>query len=568
MMKDWNELISQPKYKMKVEKDVRIKMRDGVHLAADIYHPDAEGKFPALLSMSCYGKDIQKLPVPDYPTDPFLGNGGIEAGNSEYFVMRGYVHIIADSRGTGLSEGAYRVFTNKEQEDGYDLVEWIAGQPWCNGNVGMLGISYFGMIQYFVAAQNPPHLKAIFPADAATDHYRHIDYHGGILNLAFAFQWWEHVLAHTVSPPDLSADELKRMVEDLKKKEDIRSFPTAYILLMYPEKNPRAFDLLVHPYDGPFHWERSSYTKFEKITIPCHLLSRWTAMNVHLPGAFSAYNGIKTPGKNKKLMITIPESGVGFNRPWHENHDLILRWYDHWLKGIDTGMMKEPPIRIFVQGRNEWRYENEWPLARTKWTKFYLRENASLSESPPLSPHSPHSNEEPDHYTNKPGLKPGQLIPGVEYLTVPLREDIEITGPIAIYFYASLSDQDTDWMVVINDINLDGSEKVVSKGWLKASHRELDENKSKPYQPFHPHTRSVPIELGKIYEYAIDIKETSYVFKAGHRIHLKIKSQDAPWEGKGYDYAIHRHFTRSKETLHTIYHNSEYRSYLLLPIIS
>lgn len=561
-MKDWLSHLSQPKYRMKVEKDVRIPTRDGVQLAVDIYHPDTDGRFPALLSMSCYGKDIQKLPVPDYPTDPLLGNGGIESGDSDYFVKRGYVHIIADSRGTGLSGGAYRVLTAKEQEDGYDLVEWIANQPWCNGNVGMLGISYFAMTQYLVAAQKPPHLKAIFPCDAATDHYRHIDYHGGILNIAFAFQWWEHVLAHTVASSDLPADELKRRVEDLKKTEDVRSFPTAFIALMFPEKNPRLFDLLVHPYDGPFHWERSAYTKFERIDIPCHLMSRWTAYNVHLPGAFSAYGFIRTPPKNKKLLITIPESGVGFNRPWHEDHDTILRWYDHWLKGTDTGMMDEPPIRLLVQGTNEWRDENEWPLARTRWTKFYLREKGSLSEKPPVS------SEKPDRYANNPGVKPGQPIPGVEYLTSPFRENTEVTGPIALYFYASLSSEDSDWMVALSDIDLDGSERVVSRGWLKASHREMDESKSKPYQPFHPHTRSIAIDPGKIFEYAIDIRETSYVFKAGHRIRLKIKSQDAPWEGKGYDYAIHRHFTRSRETVHTIHHTSEYPSYLLLPIIS
>lgn len=558
-MQDWHELISQPQYKVKVTKDVRIKMRDGVHIAADIYHPDVEGKFPALLGLSCYGKDIQKLPVPDYPTNPLLGNGGIESGNSEYFVSRGYVHVIADSRGTGLSAGAFRVLTKEEQEDGHDIIEWIATQPWCNGNVGMLGMSYFAMIQYLVAAQKPPHLKAICPVDAATDLYRHFDYHGGIFNIGFPFQWWDHIPAHTIAPSDLSDDELKRIGEELKNNEDIRSFPTAYISLIFPEKNPRLFDLLVHPYDGPFYWERSPYIKFEKINIPCHIISRWTAYNVHLPGAFSAYCGLNTP--HKKLMITIPESGLGFNRPWHENHDIVLRWYDHWLKGIDTGIMDEPPINILVQGTNEWRYEYEWPLERTKWTKFYLREKGVLSETPPGS------NETPDSFTNKPGLKPGEPVPFIEYKTDPLSGDVEVTGPIALYFYASLDTQDADWMVVIQDIDVEGSEKVVSKGWLKASHRELDQGKSKPHQPFHPHTRSIPIEPGKIYEYAIDIKETSYVFKAGHRIQLKIKGQDAPWEGKTYDYSLFCHLPRSQETLYSIHHSSENRSYLLLPII-
>ncbi len=556
-IRDWHEFTSQPKYKVKVKKDVRIKTRDGVHLAADVYYPDVEGRFPALLSVSCYGKDIQKLPVPDVPINPLFGNGGIEAGDTDYFVSRGYVHVIADSRGTSYSEGTFRLLTSKEQEDGYDLIEWIAKQPWCDGNVGMLGMSYFAWMQYLFAAQNPPHLKAICPVDACTDYYRHLCYHGGIFNIGFPFQWWEHILANKVSPPDLPDSDLKRIVEELKNNEDIRSFPTAYIDLMYPEKNPHLFDLLVHPYDGPFYWERSAYTKFKKINIPCHIISRWTAYDIHLPGAFNAYCGIDAPVK--KLMMVVPKSGAGFGRPWRENQDAILRWYDHWLKGIDTGMMNEPPIYMLVQGTNKWRYENEWPLARTKWTKYYLRENGELSEK------FPGSMEAPESFTNRPTLKPGEIVPSLKFTTNPLAKNTEVTGPMALYFYASLSAEDANWMVVINDIDIDGSERLVSKGWLKASHRELDESKSKPYQPFHPHTSSALVKPGKIYEYAIDIRETSYVFKAGHRIQLRVKGQDSQWEGKTY--VLHCHLPRSLEIVHTIYHNSEFQSYLLLPII-
>jgi len=558
MSADWHELVSQPKYKVKVKKNVTIPMRDGIHLAADIYYPDADGKFPALLGISPYGKEVQKLPIRDFPTDTKLQNGGIESGNTEYFVSRGYVHIIADCRGTGHSEGVYGVFTKKEFEDGYDLIEWIAHQPWCNGNVGMLGMSYFAMIQYGVAAQNPPHLKAIFPHDGAADMYRHWAYHGGILTLGFFQHWWSSVLANAVEPSDISTAELSKIVEDLKNNQDIRGFPYAYVALTLREKNPHLFDVLMHPYDGPFYWERSGYTKFSKINIPSYLLSRWTAWAIHLPGAFGAYREINAP---KKLMITIPESGVGFNRPWHENHDIILRWYDHWLKGIDTDIMDEPPIRILVQGINQWRYENEWPLARTKWTKFYLRGNGLLTEA------APGTGEKPDSFTNMPWLKPREEVPPIKYTTTSLTEDVEVTGPSALYLYASLDTEDTDWMVEIRDVDTSGTEKLVSMGWLKASHREIDDSKSLPYQPFHPHTGSIPIKPGEIYEYAIEIRETSMVFKAGHKIQLVIKGQDAPWEGKEYFRDVFWHLPRRKETQHTIYHTPEYPSYLLLPII-
>ena len=559
MTKDWRELVSRPQFRVKAEKDVLVGMRDGVRIAVDIYRPDASIQVPALLGYSPYGKDVQKLPIFEFPTDRDLGNGGIEAGDTEYFVSRGYAHVIADSRGTGASQGSYGVFTRKEQEDGYDLVEWIAKQPWCNGNVGMLGMSYFGMIQLLVAAQKPPHLRAIFPIDAATDMYRHWAYHGGILHLSFLATWWDSSLVvNSAEPADLPAAELKAIVENLLEHPDIRSHPRLYKTLRWPQKNPHLFDVLVHPLDGPYYWERSACTKFGKIELPCYLLSRWSAQYIHLPGAFSAFEHIAAP---KKLMITVPESGVGFSRPWHENHDIVLRWYDHWLKGIDTGVMDDPPIRILVQGTNQWRYENEWPLARTRWTRLHLGVQGSLRGE------SPGWNERPDRFSNAAGLQPGGKLPSLRYATASLAQDMEVTGPIALVLYASISTADTNWIVEINDVDPEGSEKRVSIGWLKATHRELDESRSKPYKPFHPHTGSIPVEPGKIYEYSIEICDTSWVFKAGHRIQLVIKAQDAPWEGTSYIYRLSNHLAASRETRHTVHHTPEYPSHLLLPVI-
>jgi len=565
MTVDWRDLISQPEYKVKVEKDVFIRMRDGTRIAADIYRPDAEGEFPALLSTSCYGKGIQKLPIPKgTPIDFRIGNAGIEAGNSEYFVTRGYVHVITDSRGTGYSEGGYRYLSTKEQEDGYDLVEWIAEQSWCTGNVGMLGMSYFAMLQYLVAAQQPPHLKAIFPFEGTTDIYRAFGYHGGIFDFGFFFQWWHHIPAHTMEPLETADAELRKRIAAAKDNRDIQGNANVFISLEWPDKNPIMFDHAIHPHDGPYYWERSAYTKFDKITVPIYCLSRWTTWLFHLPGAFSAYQGINAP---KKLTIGLPEAGekekyqFSVGRPWNEGHDVILRWYDHWLKGVDTGLMDEPPISLFIQGTGKWRYENEWPLARTRWTKLYLREDGKLSEAPAAS------SEETDVFINLPALKPRQKVPAVEYITEPMTQDLEITGPLALYFNASLDNQDANWMAELFDVSPDGSRRLVTLGWLKASHRELDEARTKPYQPFHPHTRNLSVEPGKIYEYAMEIRETSNVFKAGHRMQLIIKGQDSPYEGPEHFREIHYHLLNMEETRHTIYHTPQYQSYLLLPVI-
>jgi uncharacterized protein len=558
-MSDWHARLSPPQYRMKVEKNVRVTMRDGVRLCVDIYRPDAAGPFPALLGTSPYSKEVQKLPVYEYPTDRELGNGGIEAGDTEYFVSRGYVHVIADARGTGYSEGAYRVFSMKEQQDGYDLIEWIGGQSWCNGNVGMIGSSYFAMIQLLVAAQQPPHLKAIFPVDSTTDLYRHWAYHGGILHSSFLSTWWEgSLVAHSAEPTDLPDEELKRIVAAQKENPDLKCNPRMWKALEFPWTNPHLFDVLTHPFDGPYYWERSARTKLDRIRIPTFLIGRWQATYIHLQGAFQSYAGIDAP---RRLMMVNPESGVGFNRPWHENHDLVLRWYEHWLKGNDTGVMDEAPIRIYVQGSNRYRDENEWPLARTKWTKLYLGVNGSLTFE------EPGWNEKPDSFTNAFPLMPGQKVPALRYATAPLNDDMEITGPLALYLYASITATDTNWICELEDLAPDGKTTRAAIGWLRASHREVDEAQSKPYQPHHPHTRALPVTPGKVELYAIDFREMCWAFKVGHRIQLLVKAQDAPWEGTSYIYRISLHLQPGKEVQHAIRHNPEYPSHLLVPAI-
>jgi len=357
-----------------------------------------------------------------------------------------------------------------------------------------------------------------------------------------------------MSKDEFSPKEYERKCQELRDDYAIQTYPYLYKLTICPEYNPLLLDMLLHPFDGPFYWERSAHTKLDRIKIPTYCLSRWSAWAIHLPGAFDAFGHINAP---KKLTITETPWEGGFGRPWYENHDLVLRWYDHWLKGNDTGVMDEPPIRIFVKGTNEWRYEEEWPLKRTQWTKFFLRQGGMLSQVPP----EPH--ERPDSFVNDPWQSPGEKSSCVTFATTPLKEDVEVTGPSALYFFAALSTEDANWFVNLWDIASDGSRTLVTKGWLKASHRELDEKKSRPYQPYHKHLRKLPIKPDEVYEYAIDIRDTSYVFKAGHRIQLLFKGQDSPWE----DFFIWYHINNMNETKHSINHDSRYPSYLLLPVI-
>jgi hypothetical protein len=557
-IENWMKKLSKAQYVIKDERDVKVPMRDGVKLAVNIFRPDADGEFPALLSMSPYGKEIQTLPEPEAPYHWFHGSAGVEAGDTKFWVSRGYAHVIADVRGSGTSEGEFVNAGKKEQEDGYDLVEWIAEQPWCNGNVGMIGMSYFAVIQLLVAGQQPPHLKALFVCEGSTDLYRQLAYHGGILDIGFFIIWNPLLSVHTyemTSRKILPSEDLSQWIEYWKKNRDLQFHPGCYGTLICPERNPPLFDLLMHPYDAPYYWERSPYTVFEKIHVPVYLLSRWNGWSIHLPGAFSAYTGIKAP---KKLKIFNTPDLRGPARPWRENHDVALRWYDYWLKGIDTGIMDEPPIEILVRGVDKVRHEHEWPLARTKWAKFYLRDGGRLTKDPPTE------SESFNTFINNTYWQFGE-VPCLKYTTAQFESNVEVTGPIVLYMHAAINSPDANWMIVMKDIGPDDSEEIVTKGWLKASHREIDEKRSTPYKPYHPHRKSVPVEPGRIYEYAIEIRETSYVFKRGHALQLIIKGEDTPYEDVAS--VSYYHLPKAEKTEHSIYHDKNYRSHLMLPIV-
>jgi predicted acyl esterase len=333
---------------------------------------------------------------------------------------------------------------------------------------------------------------------------------------------------------------------------EVRHSPYLHIQLKYPRKNPLLFSWLLEPFDGPFYWERSPYRMFDRIKIPTFLATRWTSWAVHLAGAFEAYKGIDAP---KKLLLMETESRLGPLRPWADHQDLILRWYDHWLKGNDTGFMDEPPIRLLIKGKNEYRDEQEWPLARTKWTKLYLGPNGTLALSRADSDGS-------GSFKNDPDLPPNQHAPGITFASALFDAATEMTGPVALYLHARLDQPDATWIVTVRDVGPDGTSRTVTKGWLRASQRELDVEKSRPYQPYQKHARRETLEPGRSYEFAIEIRETSNVFVPGHRIALDIKGQDTTAEDP-----IWVHTCNAIPTTHTVQFGGKFDSYLLLPVI-
>jgi len=521
---------------IKLEENVYITMRDGIKLAIDVYKPEADGCYPVLLGSAPYRKEAQAgSPLKGYHS---------EVCDPSFYVPRGYVIVVASSRGTGMSQGQYNFYDIEEQRDGYDLVEGIAQQPWCDGNIGMIGGSYFGKSQYYTAAQRPPHLKCITPFGASIDLYRDLVYHSGgcFFGPGFMNAWAAEVTSDCLWPGPIEGK--------LPPMNMIHEFQANYL-------------------DGPWYWERSPYTTLGEIEVPVlHIASASSWLNCR--GQLTGYSLIKS---TQKLVVGPPNYVASYSRLFWENkliNEYVLRWLDYWLKGIDTGIIDEPPVVIYDRGSDEWRYENEYPLARTKWTKFYLHSNPAHPVEPPqglISLEEPAEHEEPDTYKT-PRVRGGSDMnrPVLAYVTSPLDKDLKLHGPLSVTLYGSTATENTAplaWFVKVGDVAPDGTVTLITKGNIKASYREIDESKSKPGKPWHPFRKQVYVEPNKIYDYQMEIQPIFHTFKAGHKIWLQIASDDPQFRLNN----IHDSVMGPVPAENTIHHDKAHPSHLLLPVI-
>ena len=569
---------SHPVHEVRIERNVYAPMRDGTKLAVDLYLPDTSGRFPALLSMHPYCKATEDtLPLAAQLRRFSVEYAGVEAGDHFFWPARGYVHAIADVRGCGNSEGTYHgLFSPQEQQDGYDLVEWVAAQEWCDGNVGMIGISYLAIIQYLVAAQQPPHLRAIFPHDGWGDLYRDIMYHGGIPTV-----FWHVLGGYIAANRAVSAAQEMYDETDLTRTADAlladaatsyAKNPVVITALRTPQARPISFDTLVQPEDGPYWRERSPVHHMHKIKVPTYLGAEMHAYPtaMHLPGVSWGWDRIAAP--KKVAFRPTPPSG-GLDRPFYEFHDEMLRWFDHWLKGFETGIMDEPAVKIWVRGRDEYRFAEEWPLLSiTEWSRFYLREGGRLTrEEPQVGEQNSKFHYEPVLPSVINPYPLGQPNECLTYVTEPFERDTEVTGPLALYLSAALSSTDGHFVIAVKEVASDGAEHPLSRGWLRASHRALDPSQSAEWRPFHPHDRSEPLTPGGQYEFAIEIQPLANLFRQGTRLKLEI------WPGDHvdlteYDWTMFwgacHHIPYGKPVDYDVFHAPEAPSYLLLPIIS
>ena len=560
-----NPNVSQPRdYALIVEKDVQVPLRDGTLLCADVFRPECGSeRVPVIINITIYQKDKLWHPPADLEeeSNPHLA---FETPNPLWWCPRGYALVRLDSRGSGKSLGQSEPSSYQEALDFYDAIEWIAKQPWCSGKVGTLGISYLASSQWRVAGLQPPSLKAIMPWEGRADQYRDQAYHGGIFAVGFVSSLFAIEMAH-------------------------------HLLGEPRSHNPDAFNnnLLWHYMRNDLdseYWRLCS-ARWERITVPLYSAGNWSGFALHLRGNTEGY--MNAASRHKKLRI---HTGTHIH-PFHSAEGRMdqLRWFDYWLKDIDTAIMDEPPVKLEIRtgGSHQpyaFRYENEWPLARTCWTKMYLRIDRTPSTDPAAVEGqlvtTPPQHEEQATYSatgvSKPGEASSPLLAlggwpgprtGVSFETAPLTEDTEITGPVVLVLWVSSSSKDMDIFATLRNIGPDGEDLwevgqhhqpvPVTKGWLRASHRKLDSGRSLPCRPYHAHNERWWLKPGEIVECQVEIWPTCMVFRKGHRLRLDIQPRD----GVGSAPYTHYHADYNAGAKNTIYAGAGTASYLLLPVI-
>lgn len=556
---------SQPRdWKLIVEKDVKVPLRDGTLLYADIFRPDTDEPVPVIFNTSVYQKDKLWVPPADLEekANPYMN---WETVNPEWWCPRGYACMRVDSRGAGKSPGKSEPSSYQEGLDTYDAIEWVAKQPWCSGKVGMMGISYHAASQWRAANLNPPSLKCIMPWEGRADQYRDQAYHGGIFALGFIGNWWLTHTAHHLLGRPRSAN------------------PDAF-------HNDMMWNYMRNDLDSEY-W-RSCSAQWDRITVPLYSVGNWGGFSMHLRGNTEGY--MCAASRHKKLRI---HTGTHFH-PFHSEEGRMdqLRWLDYWLKGLDTGIMDDPPVKLEIRtgGSTQpyaFRYEHEWPLARTQWTKLHL----AIEREPTGDEHGVEG-----ELVDKPAAQAAQLTysasgatkagvasgsslatthgntgrTGASFVTPPLERDTEVTGPIVLNLWVSSTSEDMDIFATLRNIDPDGKDvcevgqhgqavPCVTKGWLRASHRKLDPKKSLPYRPYHAHDERLWLTPGEPVECQVEIWPTSMVFRKGHRIRLDVQPRD----GVGSAPYTHYHADYNAGARNTLYSGGDKASWLMLPVI-
>jgi uncharacterized protein len=513
---------------MRIDWDVPVTMDDGVVLRADIFRPMKDGRYPVILSYGPYAKGLafqdgypsawQRMA--DAHPDVTAGSSNLyqswEVVDPEKWVPHDYACVRVDSRGCGCSPGFIDHFSPRETKDFYDCIEWAGVQPWSNGKVGLNGISYYAINQWHVASLAPPHLAAMCVWEGAADWYRDMTHHGGIV-CTFSENWYD-MQVKTVQYGAGERGKRSRVHGELVcgphtlSEEELR-------------KNRSALgeDIRAHPLDDAYHRARSPV--WSKVKTPFLSAANWGGQGLHPRGNFEGF--VRAASKQKWLEVHGIEHWTHFYTDY--GRSLQLRFFDYFLHDKDNGFERHPRVLLQVRHIDKFveRAENEWPLKRTKWTKFYLdAASGTLGRKPPVG---------------KAVVAFEASGNGVTFLTEPLTQETEIAGPSAVKLFVSSTTKDADLFVVLRVLKGDLSEVVfqgaidphtpVGQGWLRASHRRLDKRLTTPYRPYHTHDRIEPPAKGEAVELDIEIWPTSIVVPPGHRIGLTVRGKDFVYAG-------------------------------------
>jgi len=513
---------------MQIDRNVPITMDDGLVLRADVFHPIAEGRYPVILS---YGPYAKGLAFQDgYPSawqrmaerhpDVTAGSSNLyqswEVVDPEKWVPHNYACVRVDSRGCGCSPGYIDHFSPRETKDFYDCIEWAGVQSWSNGKVGLNGISYYAINQWHVASLQPPHLSAMCIWEGAADWYRDMTHHGGIL-CTFWENWYD-MQVKTVQYGAGERGKRSRVHGELVCGPEFLSEAD-----LAKNRSDFGTEILAHPLDDDYHKARSPI--WSKVKTPFLSAANWGGQGLHPRGNFEGF--VRAAAKQKWLEAHGIEHWTHFYTDYGRN--LQLRFFDYFLHGKKNGWDKQPPVRLQVRHIDHFveRTENEWPLKRTKWTRFYLDPAGVLTAN------------KPSH--KKSVVRFDAMGDGVTFLTAPLESETEITGPSAVKLYVSSSTGDADIFVVLRAFSPDMKEVVfqgaidphtpIGQGWLRASHRQLDKKISTPYRPYHTHSKKQPLRPGEVVTLDVEIWPTSIVVPKGYRIGLTVRGKDYVYPG-------------------------------------
>lgn len=515
--------------RMRIELDVPVEMDDGLVLRADVFRPAEPGAFPVILSYGPYGKWMhfgdgsprqwERL-ISEHPEairDSSTRFACYEVVDPDIWIPDGYICVRVDSRGAGRSPGYLEPWSPRETQDLYRCIEWAGSAEWSSGRVGLSGISYYAMNQWQVAALRPPHLAAMIVWEGASDLYRDLAYHGGIL-CTFADLWYQGRvvdLQHGHGDRGPSSRMTGQPVTGPEELDDV---------VLDASRTDFGRDLLDHPLIDDYWRERIA--DLEAIEVPFLSAGNLSGAGLHLRGNVEGF--VRAAAREKWLELHGLEHWTHFYTDY--GVDLQKRFFGHFLKEEDTGWDSEPRVRVQVRnvdGTFKTRAAESWPLENTEWTKLYFDASAmELSKLPPED-------------VGEIGFEP--LGDGATFLSPPLTATTEIVGPIACKLFISSDSEDADIFVVVRAFTADMAEVTfqganepnvpVAQGWLRASHRVLDPALSEPHRPFHKHERREPLTPGEIYELDIEVWPTGIRIPHGYRIGVSLRGRDYQYRG-------------------------------------